>query len=257
MLLRYYLALFLLLGVAVGQQRTKQGHFHKGNREGRPEGRPEGRQEGRQDGQGNRRYFTNRDKIPHYLEMKGYQTGAEVGVQNGAYALKTLKIWKNCTKYYLIDLWAKQTNYIDGANVEDTHQIKNFKDTKEKLKAWQNKTEFMKMYSTEAAKMIPNNTLDWVYIDARHDYCGVYEDIVNYWPKLKSGGLIGGHDYKDAWEVKRMSPGNNWSKCSNGEIHHGAVKGAVQRFAKEEGLNIIVTATSTTVEWPSWLMWKK
>jgi hypothetical protein len=29
----------------------------------------------------------------------------------------------------------------------------------------------------------------------RHDYCGVKEDLENYWPKLKRGGIIAGHDY--------------------------------------------------------------
>jgi hypothetical protein len=29
----------------------------------------------------------------------------------------------------------------------------------------------------------------------RHDYCGVMEDLVAYWPKLRSGGIIAGHDY--------------------------------------------------------------
>lgn len=25
---------------------------------------------------------------------------------------------------------------------------------------------------------------DFVYVDARHDYCGAYEDIALYWPKV-------------------------------------------------------------------------
>ena len=33
------------------------------------------------------------------------------------------------------------------------------------------------------------------YIDARHDYCGCSEDIQNWWPKVKPGGIMAGHDY--------------------------------------------------------------
>ena len=33
------------------------------------------------------------------------------------------------------------------------------------------------MYSTEAAKQMKRESLDFAYIDARHDYCGVREDL--------------------------------------------------------------------------------
>ena len=33
------------------------------------------------------------------------------------------------------------------------------------------------MYSTEAAKRMEKESLDFAYIDARHDYCGVTEDL--------------------------------------------------------------------------------
>lgn len=40
-----------------------------------------------------------------------------------------------------------------------------------------------------------DNSVDFVYIDADHSYEGVLEDITNYLPKIKKGGIIGGHDY--------------------------------------------------------------
>ena len=40
-----------------------------------------------------------------------------------------------------------------------------------------------------------SQSLDFVYIDARHDYDGCLEDIVAWYPKLKKGGLIAGHDF--------------------------------------------------------------
>ena len=42
---------------------------------------------------------------------------------------------------------------------------------------WKEKVESMKMYSTQAATLLHNISLDFVYIDARHDYCGVMEDL--------------------------------------------------------------------------------
>ena len=34
-----------------------------------------------------------------------------------------------------------------------------------------------------------------MYIDGRHDFAGVLEDLVAWWPKLCQGGLLGGHDW--------------------------------------------------------------
>jgi hypothetical protein len=36
--------------------------------------------------------------------------------------------------------------------------------------------------------------VDFVYIDANHDYDSVYDDIQYWYPKIKKGGVIGGHD---------------------------------------------------------------
>ena len=35
----------------------------------------------------------------------------------------------------------------------------------------------------------------WCCGTARHDYCGVKEDLETYWPKLRRGGILAGHDY--------------------------------------------------------------
>lgn len=39
------------------------------------------------------------------------------------------------------------------------------------------------------------DSLDLVFIDGNHDYESVKEDIQLQIPKLKSGGLLAGHDY--------------------------------------------------------------
>jgi hypothetical protein len=52
--------------------------------------------------------------------------------------------------------------------------------------------------SVEAAAMVPSD-LDFVYIDGLHDYDGVRADIAAWWPKMKSGGVFGGHDFNVSW----------------------------------------------------------
>lgn len=70
-----------------------------------------------------------------------------------------------------------------------------FKPPRSACLPFQSKTVFHHKLSTEAAKEIPDQSLDFVYIDARHDYCGALEDIENYWPKLHPGGIMAGDDY--------------------------------------------------------------
>ena len=71
----------------------------------------------------------------------------------------------------------------------DIYQI-----AKDNLSPFQDKIEFIIDYSTNAIKNIHDN-VDFVYIDANHDFEMVYKDLDAYYPIIKNGGVIGGHDY--------------------------------------------------------------
>jgi Methyltransferase domain len=133
-----------------------------------------------------------RGELGALLESRGLLTGAEVGVQTGAFSQSILSDWTSCTKFYLVDLWKHQENYHDFANANDQVQEQYFETTKTALQPYENKTIFLRMTSVEAASHLPNQTLDFVYTDARHDYCGVKEDLNAYWPKLRPGGIMAG-----------------------------------------------------------------
>lgn len=49
--------------------------------------------------------------------------------------------------------------------------------------------------SIEAAKDFEDGSLDWVYIDASHLYDEIKVDIEVWYPKVRSGGIVSGHDY--------------------------------------------------------------
>ena len=73
----------------------------------------------------------------------------------------------------------------------------------------------------QAVKTVDDGTLDFVFIDADHSYEGAKQDIAAWYPKVKKGGWIGGHDYG------RANKNRPWG-----------VKRAVDKFVKEYGLTL-------------------
>jgi len=51
--------------------------------------------------------------------------------------------------------------------------------------------------SVAAAQLFPDASLDWVHLDARHDYASVKGDIEAWLRKIKPGGWLSGDDYNE------------------------------------------------------------
>jgi hypothetical protein len=61
----------------------------------------------------------------------------------------------------------------------------------------------LQMHSVAAASQYADNSLDFVFIDGDHTLAGVTADIAAYFPKVKAGGILAGHDYHAAeYQVK-------------------------------------------------------
>jgi len=141
--------------------------------------------------------------------------GAEIGVRLGDNAHSILK--NLCVKkLILVDIWDsavtgstleyKRVN--QGTDVNYPRVVSRFKDDF--------RVKIHRAYSTDAVKAYENEYFDFIYIDASHAYKNVKVDIHDWWPKVKIGGIIGGHDY----------------------FYFIGVKNAVDEFAKEHNLNI-------------------
>jgi len=95
------------------------------------------------------------------------------------------------------------------------------------LKKHGNKIQLIRNYSNIVVNMFQDKSIDFIYVDARHDFCGVYEDLSLYFQKLKCNGIMAGHDYHTVEEVIKNSPNDDWGVCANGSrilINGGAVK---------------------------------
>jgi len=63
----------------------------------------------------------------------------------------------------------------------------------------------IKMASVEAAKLYENNSLNFVFLDAGHEYKNVKDDIIAWLPKIKPGGILAGDDLIDRWPGVSMA----------------------------------------------------
>lgn len=83
--------------------------------------------------------------------------------------------------------------------------------------------QIIRDYSENAARKFPDNYFDFVYIDADHSYNACYSDLINWYPKVKRGKFLVGHDYRRGFGVVE----------------------AVNKFIKDNGLELMFLSHST------------
>lgn len=120
----------------------------------------------------------------------GHKIGAEIGVERGIFS-KRICIENPQAKLYAIDAW----QVYDGYRTHVSQDKLDFflKRTKLRLKPYN--CEVVKSFSVDASRRFEDESLDFIYLDAAHDYKSVKEDIEAWVPKVRIGGAISGHDY--------------------------------------------------------------
>jgi hypothetical protein len=176
----------------------------------------------------------DRDDMGQFLDSLGIKgAGLEIGVRDGDYASQMLTKWKGCTHYILVDPWEaiQDGSYKDGANVDAGHHDQKYSFVKKNVvenPKYCGKVSMLRMFSSKAAPLIPDNSLAFVYVDGNHWYDFVKNDIHDFWAKLAPGGMMAGHDFTNHYEK--------------------GVKRAVIEFTKAHGLKLFVTDVQTVRE---------
>lgn len=139
-------------------------------------------------------FFANR---PCFRNLIGKYdlVGVEIGVLDAENAYKIMTNL-DIKKLYLIDPWCGYGD-MDGHGVigDNSDAQKCYEHAVKIMKEFGDKIIFIRAMSENAVKAIPNN-VDFVYIDGNHRYEYVKRDIELYYPKVKAGGMLAGHDFK-------------------------------------------------------------
>lgn len=130
---------------------------------------------------------SNRNHLAELFTDCGFTTGAEIGVKHGDFSAVIMS-FNPKMKLYCVDSWAPY-----GRTTQE-RQDRHYQDTKLKLDKYEN-VIYIKKTSVDALVDIPDGSLDFVYIDALHDFSSVIVDIIDWSKKVRRDGIVSGHDY--------------------------------------------------------------
>lgn len=129
------------------------------------------------------------------------KVGVEIGVHKGMLSGRLLAA-NGHMFLHMVDPWAdsgdtyKQTDDYIAAYSQEQHDTAMGK-ALATVEPFEGRYKVHRMTSEQAAPLFDDESLDFVFIDGDHSYEACSLDIRLWWPKLKPGGLLSGHDYVD------------------------------------------------------------
>jgi hypothetical protein len=165
------------------------------------------------------------DVLADFCLAQGYKTFVEIGCKEGRTTGHILKTVPD-SRVIAIDPWIADPAPANGDPTREDYKAWDF--AKIEREFWENvgdanaraRCEMLRMTSEKAAEIIEtDSTTTWVYppigkdaqgaecfgpidlifIDALHDYESVKQDIHLWWPKVRIGGMLAGHDFNHQW----------------------------------------------------------
>ena len=150
------------------------------------------------------------NKIQHWFDYEDVFLDAIQNANDGDHFVE-IGVWKGGStafmgveivnsgkkiKYDAIDCFAPTAEF--GQQSADIYE-----ETKANLKPVTDLgvVNLIKAHSLEAVSNYEDNSLAFVFIDGSHEYADIKADLLAWLPKVKSGGVLAGHDYGSTYHV--------------------------------------------------------
>ena len=133
------------------------------------------------------------DEGAHFVEV-----GAWMGRSAAFMAVEIANSQKEI-RFDCVDTWAGSSEHIDPKSPHYRPELTDpdwlFNEFKTNVKPVLPLINPIRMASLEASTLYADGSLDFVFIDAAHEYEHVLADIKAWMPKIKPSGILAGHDY--------------------------------------------------------------
>lgn len=170
--------------------------------------------------------------LPEFFVEMGYTTGAEVGVYKGGF---TERFCKAGLKMFAIDPWTSYYGDRDQDRQDSIHE-----EACNRLALYD--CTIVRKTSLMGARDFRPDSLDFVYIDGDHRFKETAADIVDWSKRVRSGGVVAGHDYFTSLPWARKF------RCQVGVV--------VDAYTKAFGINnwYLLGDLDPVME-PEWMQW--
>jgi len=127
----------------------------------------------------------------------GFMEGVEVGVEKGLFS-KVLARENPQAKIWGVDPWKAYRSYRDHVSQGKLDAF--YEETLARMRPYPNWRP-LREFSIDASRYFDDGQLDWVYIDGNHTLPFVINDIIEWSRKVRIGGIVSGHDYRESRRV--------------------------------------------------------
>lgn len=162
-------------------------------------------------------YYKDEIFVPSWFSFPQLYSSVVANYPSGSHFVE-VGSWKGCSSSYMaveihnsgktikfdcVDTWNGTVNdpiHDADPDVANKTLFEKFMANTDRVKEYINP---VRMDSIEAAAQYEDDSLEFVFIDADHTYEAVKKDVLAWLPKVKSGGILAGHDYAWCEEVRK------------------------------------------------------
>lgn len=161
----------------------------------------------------------------------------EIGTHRGEFAKRFLAGWDKGT-LHCVDPYIG--GYDDGDPASHGNRENDYSKAIKNLSGYHHRATFVRKTSIEASEQFHDGQLDFVYIDGKHRMPDVAADLRHWYPKVKPGGILAGHDI-----VSPREPNGGWGR---------EVQPAVFAFAQKHNLPIYLVTDNSAYPWSYYMI---